>query len=274
METVFYSYWNFLNRPAPSSSVTTGIEALPNVVRDTVLLTAFFSALFVAITPIVSVILKDRFSALPRRKKHELPSYILCLVHHVVAVPVAWSHIYNDFNLTSEAVQIIDYAPITATIAPWCMAYLIADMMFFAIPEALVGKFEYILHHVLTLFLVISSLFAPGSILRFIPHLLISDTTNIFFNSAWLIRLLGGKGSILLSSLEISFALSFFFIRVINMPSMFWVLGSQYEGLGIAKYCLAPIAAMQWYWFYKIVRIIIIRFVKGDTSLEGRKKIS
>ena len=217
MEAIFCSYRNFLNRPAPPSSITTGIQALPNVVRDTLLLIAFFSVIYVIITPIASAILKDKFSALPRRKKHELPSYILCLIHHFVAVPVAWYHIYNDFNLTGEAALTIDYAPITATIAPWCIAYIVTTMMFFAVSEALVGKVEYTIHHFLTLFLVVSSLFAPGSILRFIPHLLISDTTNTFLNTVWLISLLGGKGCLLQQSLEMMFVLSCVFTRVIDV---------------------------------------------------------
>ena len=127
-------------------------------------------------------------------------------------------------------------------------------------------------HHFLTLFVVISSLFGSGSILRFIPHLLISDTTNIFFNTAWLIRLLGGKGALLLTVLDISFAVSFLLIRVIHMTSMFWALGSQATGLGFARYALAPIAMMQWFWFYKIVRIIVLRSIAPTPSDGGEVK--
>ena len=257
-------YWAFLNRPPSSSSTTTGIDVLPNLTRDVVVLILIFSVIYVIINPIISNLLSTKYSALSERKKEELPSYILCLVHHFVAVPVAWLNIYADYNLTSEAAQSIDYAPITAVIAPWCIAYLMTDTIFYAIPEARLGKFEYIVHHFLTLFLVTSSLFGPGSILRFIPHLLISDTTNIFFNVAWLIRLFGGQGSIFLTFLEISFAVSFFFIRGINMSSMFWALGSQATGLGLARYALAPIALLQWYWFYKIMRIIFLRLTSSE----------
>ena len=255
------AYWRFLNRPPSPSSITTGIDVLPNLSRDIVLLIIIFSVIYVIINPILSNLLSTKYSDISMRKRKELPSYILCLVHHIVAVPVAWFNIYADFNLSWEAAQGIDYAPITAVIAPWCIAYLMTDTIFFAIPEARLGKFEYIIHHALTLFLVTSSLFGPGSILRFIPHLLISDTTNIFFNTAWLIRLFHGERSIILTFLEISFAVSFFFIRGINMSSMFWALGSQATGLGLARYALAPIAFMQWFWFYKIVRIIYLRSV-------------
>lgn len=260
MMNMMRSYWMFLNRPASVLSVTSGISSLPNFLRDTSSFAVLFSLIFLLVNPLLSTLFARKFSGFPERKKKELPSYVLCLVHHIVAVPFAWRKIVTDMNLGEEAAAMVDYAPITAIIAPWCIAYLIADTTFFAIPEALTGKFEYIIHHFLTLFLVASSLFAPGSILRFIPHLLISDTTNIFFNTAWLIRLFGGKRTFILIFLEVLFAVSFLLIRAINMPCMFWALGSQAEGLGLARYVLIPIAVMQWYWLFKILRTIAARF--------------
>lgn len=263
------AYWQFLNRPASSSSITRGIEALPNLLRDTIVITIIFSIIFLLVNPFISKAFPAVFKSLPGRKKTELPSYVLCLVHHIVAVPFAWITIYRDFNLTAEAMATIDYAPITGVIAPWCISYLVADTVFFAIPEAFTGKFEYIIHHVLTLSLVVSSLFAPGPIMRFIPHLLISDTTNLLFNTAWLVRLFGEKKSFILQFLEVSFLLSFFLLRAVNMPCMFWALGAQADGLGYAKYVLVPIALMQWYWFHKILRITVAKiFDKAPVSNE------
>jgi hypothetical protein len=273
----FYSYWAFLNRPSSPSSTTRGIEALPNLFRDTVFLVIIFSITFSLITPIVSRISSEKYLALTKRKKHELPSYVLCLIHHIVAVPFAWSSLYVDFNLSSEAAQNIDYAPITAVIAPWCIAYLISDTLLFALPEAFEGKFDYVTHHFLTLFLVLSSLVGPGSILRFIPLFLISDTTNLYFNTAWLMRLFGWKDSTAVMILEICFSVSFLFVRVINMPMVFWAVGSQpqIQELGFARFALAPIALLQWYWFYLIVKIMFRRLTKDSTSkTAGREDLN
>ena len=270
MQNGIQIYWTFLNRPAPLSSNTTGFEALPNLWRDVLIFSLFFSAIFMIVKSFTSRVLIHKFQKINERKRSELPSYVLCLIHHMVAVPFAWQNIYHDFNLSSDEVKSIDYAPITSIIAPWCIAYLIVDTIFYAIPEAINWKFEYILHHSLTLFLVVSSLLAPGSILRFIPHLLISDTTNIFFNFAWLLRLFGGGGTYLLVFLELSFAASFLLIRAINMPCMFWALGSQAEGLGYARFALVPIALMQWYWLCKIIRGVSGRFTVGAVSSESK----
>jgi hypothetical protein len=257
-------YWEFMNRPPPLKR-TPGIEVLPHLVRDTMIFTAMFSVFFIFVPAITRKLWPTWYKTLPKRKRLELPSYVVCLVHHFYAVPLAWRHIFNDAHLAGDAVLAIDYAPITSTIAPWCIAYLISDTLFFALLEALRGKFEYIVHHLLTLLLVVSSLFGPGSILRFIPHLLICDTTNIFFNIAWLMRLTGLKGSPMVTIFEILFALTFLFVRVINMPVTFYAIGAQASNLGIGKYALAPIAFLQWYWFYKIVCTLFSRMSTGST---------
>lgn len=249
-------------RPNPTSSSTSGIEVLPNLLRDTVFYSVLFSFIFLLVTPFLSVVFSKTYSTLPERKKQEIPSYVVCLIHHFVAVPFAWQRVYNDFILSSESAQIVDYALVNAVVAPWCIAYLVVDSLFFAIPEATKGKFSYIIHHFLVISLVVSSLYWPGSTLRFIPHLLLSDTTNIFFNTAWLLRLTGRKDSFIVTSLEICFTISFFFLRTIHMPVLFWIVSSQSEKLGFMKYCFVPIVLLQWYWFYKIARIIIMKFVK------------
>ncbi len=241
-------YWDFLRRPSPSSSSTRGFEVLPKLPRDVLLLTAFFSAVFLLAKFVAISLWPTWYRSLPRRKQLEFPSYILCLVHHFVAVPTAWYRVRADFLQTEADLLTVDYAPLTATIAPWCIAYLITDGLFYAIPEALKGKLDMLAHHVLVLFLVASSLYGPGSILRFIPHLLISDTTNIFFNLAWLFRLAGWNGSTIVAVCEVLFAASFLFVRVINMPLMFLALSQLEEasGLGPARFVLLPVAVLQW----------------------------
>ncbi len=61
--------------------------------------------------------------------------------------------------------------------------------------------------------------------MRFIPHLLICDTTNILFNTAWLLRLGNLRGTVVVSILEVLFAISFLLVRAIHMPTMFVALG-------------------------------------------------
>ena len=192
-------YWEFLSRPSSPNSTTRGIDVLPFFTRDVLVLTAFFSSIYLLTNLLLTTLWPTWHRSLERRKRSELPSYVLCLAHHFVAVPTAWYRVTMDWYTSPADVLGIDYAPLTATIAPWCIAYLITDTIFYALPEVMRGKFDYITHHVLVLSLVMSSLYGPGSLLRYIPLLLISDTTNIFFNLAWLLRLVGMRGSFVVS---------------------------------------------------------------------------
>ena len=65
---------------------------------------------------------------------------------------------------------------------------------------------------------------APGSYLRLVPHFYICETTNIFFNLAWVLRAGGWKGNSIVLSFEYLFALFFFPIRIFNMSLVIWLL--------------------------------------------------
>jgi len=255
------TYINYINRIPSNDLQPTGIDILPDITIDTGIWTGIFSILFLLVPIISKYINKQWYDKLEKRKRNELPSYIVCLFHHFNMVPRAWFHVIADFLQSNDV--IINYAEKEAVVAPFCLGYLLSDTLFYAIPEALLGKFEYIIHHILTIYLVISTLVAHGSITKFIPHLLICDTTNIFFNTAWLLRLTGFRGSIVVTYLELTFAIAFLFTRVINLPVVFYSLyyHPHTSTLGYAKYTLPPIAFLQWFWFYKIVRSIVIRLL-------------
>ena len=129
------------------------------------------------------------------------------------------------------------------------LGYTFTDTITVAIQEALKGKFDYIVHHFLIVALVLNATYIPdGNIARWIPHLLLCDTTNIFFNAAWLFRTTPLKDSSIVFTLEILFAISFFFIRVIHLPIFLLVcLSKPYMGsFGWAKFALGPFVLLQW----------------------------
>lgn len=271
-------YFHFITRPLPLAEVAgpTGYESIPDFLSKSI----FWSAFFVLLNILVPLILKNVFTrwyaSLDPRKRHELPSFVVCLVHHFAMVPTAWLHIYNDYQLTPAQAAVVHYGPIEAVVAPFCIGYLVGDTLCFAIQEALALKFEYIIHHTLTLWLVVSTLFSTGGLNRFIPHLLICDTTNIFFNTAWLMRTVGMKGHPIVTTLEILFAVAFLFTRVINMPAVFFMISvnSEASALGYARYTLAPIAMLQWYWFSKIATTLVQRLSGGSGGGDKHTKKS
>ena len=264
MTNIALDYWNFITRSLPKHETISGMDSIPNFPSKLFVWAVFFMFLFSVVPYVTKVVTPKWYSKLPDRKQREYPSYVVCLVHHIFMVPRAWLHIYLDALRTNSDLAIVHYAYVEASVAPFCLGYLIGDTVCFAIPEMLRGKFEYIIHHVLVTWLVVSSLFSSGHMTRFIPHLLLSDTTNLFFNTAWLLRAAGYADSPIVTILEILFAISFFIARVINMPLAFYAIFTcEYsEGLGWARYTLAPIAILQWYWFAKILASLTSRFGK------------
>ena len=125
-------------------------------------------------------------------------------------------------------------------------------------------KFDYLLHHVCTLILVMFTIMAEdGSICKFIPLLLLCDTTNIFFNSAWLLRLIPNyRESFIVKILEILFLVAFIFLRTIHMPCLFYAISvTKSQFLGFAQHMLLPIVLVQWYWTALVILGSISRFL-------------
>lgn len=256
------AYLNFILRALPEHETPSGVDTIENFVQKTAFWSAFFSALFMLVPYLTKKFAPKWYGNLPERKIREYPSYVVCLIHHLTLVPRAWVHIFADFVRTEAELAVINYAVVEASVAPFCLGYLIGDTLCFAIPELISrGKMEYMIHHVFTVWLIVSTMYSSGHLTRFIPHLLICDTTNVFFNIAWLLRAAGYEGSWIVSLLEILFAVFFLCTRAINMPTVFLAVGLSKQGqsLGIARLSLIPIALMQWYWFYKIVATLSVR---------------
>ena len=252
---LIHTYWRFMNRqPDASDTWKSGIEEYPNFFYDSLLWGAFFSGLYLATSTVLKTLWPKWYNSLTPRKQKELPSYVVCLVHHFVRVPGGWTNVIRDFNRSEVETATLNYAVVEASVGPFCMGYFIGDLLCFALVEALHGEFEYAVHHVVVMVIISASVFQHPFLCRWIPHLLICDTTNIFFNCAWLLRTVGLKDTVLVQTLEILFAVSFLFTRVINMPCVLYVVATQSYGYGLGWYKLSfiPLALLQWFWFFKI----------------------
>lgn len=267
MADVVKNYWSFLNRQPPDINFERGIEVYPNFFFDSLLWGGFFSLLFLIASNLFKSIWPGWYNSLTPRKQKELPSYVVCLVHHFIRVPGGWINVFKDFFRTEVEYKSLNYAVVEASIGPFCMGYFIGDLVCFAAAEALKGEFEYLIHHVVIITIISASVFQHSFLCRWIPHLLICDTTNLFFNCAWLLRTTSLKDTILVQSLEIMFAISFLFTRVINMPCFLYVVATQEYGSGLGWYRLSfiPLALLQWYWFSKVV-VTTFKRIRGPKA--------
>ena len=256
------SYREFLFRQPPTDKEATGRgrDAMPNLEMYTLLFAIYFCLLFYFTPKVVSTINKEWYDKLDEQKRHQMPSYIVCLFHHFVVVPSSFYQIYLDYNYNVSDFPSINYPQKEGWITSYCLAYLIGDSIFYAIPEAIKKEkkdFQYIIHHIVTLSLILPCIYSEnGSVMRFIPHLLISDTSNILLNLSWLVSLTSYRDNIITKTMKILFVITYFILRAYHMPIMFYAVASyeQYiNGLGIGKYMIIPLILLQWYWSFLIL---------------------
>eukprot|EP01039_Chlorochromonas_danica_P009596 gene9596-10607_t len=244
-------YWEFIFREPSKVFIPTGGSSVNALYEKTVVWSVFFTLLNYLVPFLAKTCLSSWYKSLTPRKRDEMPAYAICLVHHFLLVPVAVLHIWQDFQRSDVN---HDYSLTESWVSPISLGYLIGDTIGYALPELLRGRSEYLIHHVLTLWLVWSSIWGPGQLLRYIPHLLICDSTNICFNLAWLLRTTSWRESGVVTVLEVSFCILFLVFRVVNLPLVFLTVTMHGldQGIGYARFTFLPIAILQWYWFSKI----------------------
>lgn len=266
-------YVRYVFRLVPPHDELRGIDVLPHFEAKILMWSLFFTVLHLAIPRFTAYLYPKWYASLDERKRREYPAYLACLFHHFAMVPRAWLHVVQDFFRTEAQLAVVQYAPLEATISAFCIGYFIGDTICFAIPQMWLKNYEYIVHHVLTLWIVVSSLWAPGHFCRYIPHLLLADTTNIFFNVAWLLRLAGWKSHWFVTALELLFAFAFLMVRALHLPIVFFAiqLVPDADQLGWARLPMVPIGLLQWYWGTIIVRTTFQRLRGGSKKRDAKK---
>lgn len=256
-------YIQYVFRNVPPHEEIRGIDVLPHFPAKIALWSLFFCILHLSIPPITSALFPKWYASLDERKRREYPAYLACLAHHFAMVPRAWLHVIQDFYRPESALLTVQYAPLEATISAFCFGYFIGDTLCYAIPQMWRKEYEFIVHHVLTMWIMSSAIYSPGHFCRYIPHLLLADTTNIFFNVAWLLRLAGWQNHWFVTTLELLFAASFLIVRAIHLPMIFFAiqLVPDADQLGWARLPMVPVGLLQWYWFTIIVRTTYQRTV-------------
>lgn len=276
MVSFVQDYLQFVFRQPDDHYQTVGLNTIAHFPYKVAFWSIFFSLLYVVIPAAAYRFFPKWYNGLDERKRREFPAYVACLVHHFLMVPRAWIHVYQDYNRSDVDLLSVQYGILEAAIAPFSIGYLIGDTIGYAIPQMFRKDFEMIIHHIFTTWIVGSTIGAPGHFCRYIPHMVICDTTNIFFNVAWLLRAAGWRDSSFVTTLELLFAFSFVFVRAINLPLIF--LAVQYapsvEKLGWARFPMGPIALMQWYWLSIIIRTTTKRLLpkkSGKAQLDEPK---
>ena len=179
----------------------------------------------------------------PKYKKDFL-AYAVFTLHHFYVVPRSWYSIYMD-ALRGGATA--DYSQLEASVSAFVMGYLVADTLLWVLPNR---SLQYLVHHVLVLCIIWAGLQAPMYLMRYIPHLLVAETTVCLYNVAWLLRRMGFRNEIVLSSLELAFVLAFPAVRLLNMPVVFLVITENglASHMGWVRWLFLPLSCLQYFW--------------------------
>jgi hypothetical protein len=221
---------------------------------------------------LVPLIFPAYYKAMPEKKKGELAAFMTSLAHHSYVVPYGIYFILNDLKRTDTT---YDYKADMIQFIPVVGGYLFSDMIYCAIPDAMKGQNILMFgHHILGLGLVFFSFFLTSSTARFVPHLLICESSGIVFNLAWLVKSFGQSwaDSRVVQILEYMFAVCFTLTRVVNLPfivlacaifaenaTLRWVIGI----------LMGSVMLLQFYWFWAIIKAL----QKKESRRGAQKKL-
>jgi hypothetical protein len=219
-----------------------------NFIKFGAVFLTLFSIFQLVVPNILSSLHPNWWNSLSVKKQREIPPCIIGLFHHFVVVPFAIFTLYKYYlygiYMTQFEISIL---------APFSFAYLSVDTVFYALVEAQSGNYEYLVHHILAVWISTALASASSDDMRFlIPNILICELSTIFFAFGWIMRSTSYKSSIYIKHFETLFALSFFITRIVMLPTAVYTTWPKSVEIGLARYTLIPIVGMQFYWFSKI----------------------
>lgn len=238
-----------------------------------------------------SILFPKHLPILSERKRTDFISYGCSFVHHIVVVPMAIYRIATlQLNLSDDVISLFPFATtvyqavndqnksiLSCECAPFSFGYLAADTLMYAVPEALAGRYEYLVHHVLGMGLFYVVPLLSSDVAMYCSRVLIMESTSIFFTLAYVLRNTGRANSIFVPIFEIAFAVAFFLVRVLNMVHMMYSVivililqnGTHTQEIDTVKkttgqliiLLFVPILILQLYWFGIIASKFVERYV-------------
>jgi hypothetical protein len=114
-----------------------------------------------------------------------------------------------------------------------------------------------VLHHVAGITLIAGVIKAGRSVRRFIPAIAVIELSSVFLSLMWLVKEVGWESSRTFKAILGLFASSFFATRVVGMNYMLLQIwdDQDFKNLGVIRYLLLVLSALNMYWFAKIVNM-------------------
>lgn len=274
-----HSYFDFLQesyvRVEIPKSTYDGSSLSTNFLAMTFFWACVVSLLHMYFSTVVRNVFSDLHNKLTTKKQTELSSYAIGLFHHCVVSPYCVYHMVSDLFIfiNSGGKTVFEsnhYDTVYSSfgIFPFTMGFFIADTAFYSVPELLKGNAIYMVHHcvaIITFYGILTT--AEGTVTQLFPIMLSGEFSSIFFNTAWILRAVGFRDSILVTVLEALFALSFFALRNINVGLIMYAIYGRFTIFGGYQIAINICIALQYYWGVQIVRSLC-----GGRSKKQRSK--
>ncbi len=236
----------------PSNTVCDEINILKCVFRFHIHLAfAFVLFMIVGLGAWLALRRSTFFGKMGIKTHATLASYALSMVHHIIAAPLGLWALWVHTSTGTPAWSVL------AASTPWSIAYLAADFFIYAIPTRDVA---FTLHHSLGLALSAGLLYVEPAMLRWVPLLYVCEFSSFGMCLTYVLRKIGRGDSVFAVIGQAWFVIFFFLFRIVNFCSALSALllspihAPDRESLGPAMLAiLVLIAAMQLYWFYKIL---------------------
>ena len=250
-------------------------DLFPHFYYDSVYWFIFFVVVFYTVKYFVTRYFPDTVKGIEgEQAKADYFSFYLSLAHHCVVVPLA---IYRLLTIDSpdviSSIMISGGADYTehsklfyhCESSPYMTGYLLADLVTYALPMALKGDFLFLGHHIMSLGVSALVPYLTTEVAVYCSRIMLLEMSSIFFALRFIIQASGVKYPLLITVLEVGFAVSFFFTRVVNLsflvPQVYSGLvadaSSTPEEIRLGYFILAlfvPLWALQVWWFTKIVK--------------------
>lgn len=263
------------------ASQTPTSEGISDLAFWNVTYTVWFCFLNWSLPKFIANFFPKFYNGLDEKKRAELPSYAAGMFHHLVVAPAAFYMIYTDYITPKDKYSNMDYSKefYGLHLVTYAFGYIMADTLFFTIPEIMKGQWQYAIHHIAALGLYWGLLSTEGAILRYVPHFMICESSNAIFNTSWFVRSGGGRDSQFNQLLEKLFAIFFFVFRIINLPvtvhAMLQLKNT--NKMGSMVYVLIPILGLQFMWLYMIIKSLSKKSKErsathGDSPRQGNSE--
>lgn len=250
-------------------------DLFPHFYYDSVYWFIFFVVVFYSVKFFVSYTFPDTVKGIESdQAKADYFSFYLSLAHHLVVVPLAIHRLLTIDSpdvissiMISGGANYTDHSKLFyhCESSPYMTGYLLADLVTYAVPMALKGDFLFLGHHIMSLGVSALVPYLTTEVAVYCSRIMLLEMSSIFFALRFIIQASGATFPLLITFLEVGFAVSFFFTRVVNLsflvPQVYFGLvadaASTPSEIRLGYFILVlfvPLWGLQVWWFTKIVR--------------------